>query len=96
VEYYKRDLTKKGYKSPYSREEFNEIFNHKFNDKTRQFKRIDYNWKYDICRKQDYNKINDYTPENIVTYENIIYQWHTTFKGYIDKKYINEFKKFDI
>ena len=74
--------------SPYTREEFINIFNHKYSEEDKKFIRKDYDWKYSIIRQDD--KINDYTPPKDVIINNEKYIW----TGLIHHSYINETNSF--
>ena len=78
--------------SPYTREEFINIFNHKYSEEDKKFIRKDYDWKYSIIRQND--KINDYTPPKDVIINNEKYIWKSSWTGLIHHSYINETNSF--
>ena len=78
--------------SPYTREEFIDIFNHKFSEQDKKFIRKDYDWKYSIIRGDD--RIKDYVPPKNVIINNEKYIWKAGWTGLVHENYINETNSF--
>lgn len=78
--------------SPYTREEFIDIFNHKYSEQDKKFIRKDYDWKYIIIRGDD--TITDYVPPKNVIINNEKYIWKAGWTGLLHENYINETNSF--
>lgn len=84
--------------SPYTKEEFIDIFNHKYTPTDKKFIRKDYNWKYILLQRQEDHKIYDYTPpkDKYIIINNEKYIWtdknkphFTRTQGFVNADYLN-------
>lgn len=84
--------------SPYSKEEFIDIFNHKYSPIDKKFIRKDYDWKYTLLQRQEDHKIYDYAPpkDKYIIINNDKYIWtdinkphFTGLKGFVNAEYLN-------
>lgn len=83
--------------SPYSKEEFIDIFNHKYSPIDKKFIRKDYDWKYILLQGLEDHKIYDYAPpkDKYIIINNDKYIWtdinkphFTGLKGFVNAEYL--------